>query len=252
MGKNNGQFTVLAEYYDRLNGADHKGYADFVKRVFELYGTGKENILLDLGCGTGAMTLELAKLGYDMIGADISPDMLSQASERAYDAEESILFLLQDMRSFELYGTVQGIVCANDGINYLTEKEDVLKCFSLIRNYLEPDSVFIFDVNSEYRFNEVFAKRDFFIDDGDVCMGWKSQMHKKSGICEFFLSVFTENEDGSYQRLNEIQREKLWTDDELDQMLTQSGLEKLAVFSGFDMKTAKENDEKRFYVVKRA
>lgn len=248
--KNDGQFTALAEYYDRLNGADHGAYAEYVRGVFNKFGSGNESLVLDLGCGTGALTLKLAEMGYDMIGADISPEMLSIASERAYDAEKSILYLLQDMRSFELYGTVDGIVCALDGINYLTEREDVVKCFKLVRNYLDPGALFLFDVNSEYRFKEVLAKRDYFLEDEDVYMGWKTVFHPKSGICNFFLTLFVKDGDGRYEKHEEVQTEKLWTDAELDEMLAESGLEKVAVYSGFDMKDATEKDEKRFYVVR--
>lgn len=248
--KDKGQFTALAEYYDRLNGADHDAYAKYVQQVFKKHGRGDESLVLDLGCGTGNLTLKLAEMGYDMIGADISPEMLMIASERAYDAEKSILYLMQDMRSFELYGTVSAVVCALDGINYLTEREDVVSCLKLVRNYLDPDGLFLFDVNSEYRFRQVLDGRDYFLEAEGVYMGWKSVFHKKSGICNFFLTLFSENEDGSYQKHEEIQTEKLWTDEELSEMIKESGLETVAVYSGFDMKVATENDEKRFYVVK--
>ena len=246
----NEQFTVLADYYDRLNGADYVKYADYVTEVFKRFGKGDESLILDLGCGTGSLTLELAERGYDMIGADISPEMLSVASERAYDAEKSILFLMQDMRSFELYGTVSGIVCALDGINYLTARQDVIKCFKLVRNYLDPGALFLFDVNSEHRFKEVLAKRDYFLEDEDVCLAWRSQYHSKSATCDFFLTVFEKGEDGRYERKDEVQTEKLWTDAELDEMIAESGLERVAVYSGFDMKDAREEDDKRFYVVR--
>ncbi len=244
------QFAVLAQYYDRLNGADYAEYADYVRRVFEKYGTGNESLLLDLGCGTGALTLKLAEMGYDMIGADISPEMLMIASERAYDAEKSILFLNQDMRSFELYGTVDGIVCALDGINYLQSRRDVLDCFKLVRNYLNPGALFMFDVNSEYRFKEVFAKRDFFLEDGGVYMGWRSRFDEKSGECDFLLTIFEKDGDGRYIKREEEQTEKLWTDAELTDIINESGLELIHVFSDFDMKEATDTDEKRFYVVK--
>ncbi|MBR2473746.1 MAG: class I SAM-dependent methyltransferase [Clostridia bacterium] len=246
----NGQFTALAEVYDRLNGADYKAYARYVQRVLEKYGSGSESLMLDLGCGTGSLTLALAELGYDMIGADISPEMLSIASERAYGAEKSILFLMQDMRDFELYGTVSGAVSALDGINYLTERKDVIKCFKLVRNYLDPGALFLFDVNSEYRFREVLSKRDYFLEDEGVCLGWRSDFDEKTGLCDFYLTVFEQGEDGRYVRRDETQTEKLWTDCEIEDMLTESGLEKVAVFSGFDMKKAEEKDEKRFYVVR--
>ena len=244
------QFTALAEYYDRLNGADYVTYAQYVRNVFEKYGTGEESLILDLGCGTGSLTLALAELGYDMIGADISTDMLTVALDRAYDENKSILYLNQDMRSFELYGTVDGIVCALDGINYLQTTDDVVKCFRLVRNYLNPGALFLFDVNSEYRFKEVFAKHDYFLEDYGVYMGWKNTYDEKSGVCEIDLTLFVENESGSYDKYEETQTEKLWTDTELEKILEMSGLELVEVFSGFDMQRAKKADEKRFYVVR--
>ncbi len=245
----NSQFTALAEYYDRLNGADYGLYAQYVKNVFEKYGTGKEELLLDLGCGTGSLTLSLSELGYDMIGADASPEMLSVALDRAYDANKSILYLNQDMRSFELYGTVDGIVCALDGINYLQSREDVLKCFKLVRNYLNPGALFMFDVNSEQRFKNL-GMRDYFLEDDGVYMGWRNDFDEKNGSLEMYLTLFIENGDGTYKKQEETQYEKLWKDEELAHIIKESGLETVAVFSDFDMKEAKERDEKRFYVVK--
>ncbi len=246
----NEQFTVLAEYYDRLNGADYKAYAEFVQRVFKRYGTGEQSLVLDLGCGTGSLTMALADLGYDMIGADISPEMLTVALDRAYDSGKSILYLNQDMREFELYGTVDGIVCALDGINYLQKREDVVKTFKLVRNYLNPGALFVFDVNSEYRFKEVLAKRDFFLEDKGVYMGWHSDFDEKSGVCSFDLTLFVENEDGTYTKHEEEQSEKLWTDAQLKQLIDEAGLELVDVFADFDMKKATKTDEKRFYVVR--
>ena len=245
-----GQFTALAEYYDRLNGADYEGYAEYVRRVFERYGSGEESLVLDLGCGTGSLTLALADKGYDMIGADISPEMLMIASERAYDAEKSILFLMQDMRSFELYGTVSAIVCALDGLSYLTSREDTLKCLKLVRNYLDPGGLLLFDVNSEYRFREVLAKRDYFLEEEGVCLGWRSEIDEERRTCDFMLTLFCQDEDGRYTRRDETQTEKIWTDGELCEMIAESGLDVVEVFSGFDMEKAKETDEKRFFVVR--
>lgn len=251
-----GQFTALSRVYDALNGADYKAYADYIQKVFSVYGRGGivseggERLLLDLACGTGRLTGELARRGYDMIGADISPDMLSEALSSASEEGLDILYLCQDMRSFELYGTVDAVVCALDGVNYLTEREDVLKCFRLVRNYLNPGALFLFDVNSEYRFREVLSKRDYFLEGDGMYLGWRSSFHPRSGLCDFYLTIFSEDEDGSgrYYKTEEIQTEKLWRDDELAHIIKEAGLETVKIFSGFDMKLPDEHSEKRYYV----
>ena len=246
--KKNKQFTVLAEYYDRLNGADYKAYADFLQKAFKKYGSGEESLLLDLACGTGRLTEELAVRGYDMIGADVSEEMLMLAMSRAYEKELGILYLKQDMRSFELYGTVDAVICSLDGISYLTDESDVKKCLRLVRNYLNPGALFIFDVNSEYRFKEILSKRDFFLDDGEVYLGWRSELDEKRSVCDFYLTFFIENGDGSYTKKEEIQSEKVFTRDGLCKLLSECGLEVLDVLGGFDMKEAKESDEKWYFV----
>ncbi len=242
------QFTALSRVYDELNGADYRAYARYIKKIFSVYGTGGERLLLDLACGTGKLTSELARDGFDMIGADISPDMLSEALAGALDEGLDILYLCQDMRCFELYGTVDAVICALDGVNYLTKREDVLDCFKLVRNYLNPGALFLFDVNSEYRFREVLSRRDYFLEGEGIYLGWRSSFHPKSGLCNFYLTIFKEDRDGRYIKSEEIQTEKLWEDGELAEIIAESGMELVDVFSGFDMKKPDKRSEKRYYV----
>ncbi len=244
--QNEMQFTAISAYYDRLNGADYKKYASFIEKAFKKHGSGKENLLLDLACGTGALTCELAGRGFDMIGADISIDMLNVARDRAYDSEFDVLWLCQDMREFELYGTVDGIVCSLDGVSYLSGRDEVIECFKLVRNYLNPGALFIFDINSEYRLRESFNGREYFIDDGDVCLGWHSEVN--GDFCDFYLTLFAKDEDGRYSKHSELQSERIWGREELKSVISESGLELVSVYSDFGMKEAKETDEKWYFV----
>ncbi len=244
--QNNQQFTEISAYYDRLNGANYKEYADFIQNAFKTHGSGKEELLLDLACGTGALTCELASRGYDMIGADISIEMLNIARDRAYDSELDILYLCQDMRSFELYGTVDGIICSLDGISYLHDKADVVKCLKLVRNYLNPNALFIFDVNSVHRFREILDGRDYFVDEDDVSLGWHSEINGDS--CDFFLTLFVKGEDGRYEKRSEEQSERIWELDDYRSMIADSGLELVDVYGNLDMDKLNETSEKWYFV----
>lgn len=243
------QFSELAEYYDRFNGADYGRYSDYVCNVMKKYGVKGSDPVLDLGCGTGSLTLALAKKGLDMIGIDISADMLSKACENAYGAQKSILYLMQDMRSFELYGTVDAIVCALDGISYLESREDVIKCLKLVRNYLNPGGVFLFDVNSVSRF-KALSKRDYFLEEDGAYLGWKSYMDEGNKYCDFALTLFIEDEDGRYVRKEEIQREMVLGMDEIISMLKEAGLEFCEVWSDTEFSRVKDDSEKWYFVAR--
>ena len=190
-----------------------------------------------------------------MIGADISPEMLNVAMDRAYDAEKQVLFLLQDMRSFELYGTVGAIVCALDGLNYLESEADVAKTMKLVENYLEYGGVFIFDVNTPWKFRNVFAKRDFFTEDGsgEVYMGWRSEWQESDSLCNFLITLFIKNEDGTYTLREEEQTERAWTADQLKRCIEQSGMELVAIHTDLSATdaTLADGEEKWYFVCRK-
>ena len=168
-------YEAISGAYDVLNSeTDYEAWADYIAEVFKRYGSGVESVL-DLGCGTGAMTFALHRRGYDMTGVDLSIDMLSVARDRSYDEEiDDILWLLQDMRSFELYGTVNAVVCCLDGINHLTGKGDISRCFATVHNYLDPDGLFVFDVNTPFKFESFYADNDYILEDDGVTVCWQN------------------------------------------------------------------------------
>ena len=130
-----GRYVIAADFYDSLNShVDYALWVDFIEAVFRRFSQKKPQLVLDLACGTGTITIELARRGYDMTGIDISVDMLSRAREKADAAGVDILWLCQDMRSFELYGTVDAAVSSCDSINYITDRRDVEKCLALLHN----------------------------------------------------------------------------------------------------------------------
>ena len=255
-------YGAIARVYDRLNAEiDYSAWADFVEACFARYLKEKPELLLDLACGTGSMTLELLRRGYDMIGVDASPDMLSVAWERADDARlEGALFLLQDMRSFELYGTVGAVTCCLDSLNYLLDEKDVKTTFATVHNYLDPDGLFLFDVNSLYKFKHVYGDNAYILEDelvdegGEaraIYCGWQNHFDEETGLCTFDLSLFEEREDGGYDRSDEQQTERCYTKEQLEALLKDTGFEVLGCFGGWDFSEPKQDCE-RYYFVARA
>lgn len=244
-------YEAISGAYDVLNSeTDYEAWADYIAEVFKRYGSGVESVL-DLGCGTGAMTFALHRRGYDMTGVDLSIDMLSVARDRCYDEEiDDILWLLQDMRSFELYGTVNAVVCCLDGINHLTGKGDISRCFGTVHNYLDPDGLFVFDVNTPFKFESFYADNDYILEDDGVTVCWQNHYDGERGVCEFYLSVFEEQEGGLWRRSDETVRERCYNRETLEAELTRAGFEVVGFFGGFDF-SAPAEDCQRWHIVAR-
>ncbi len=245
----NEQYSVISKYYELLNsGVDYNAYAEFIDRIIKEYGIEKTELVLDLACGTGKLTRILADKGYDMTGVDISPDMLSVAGEWENKKKQGILYLCQDMRDFELYGTVDACVCCLDSINYLMKASDIQRCFSLVHNYLVPDGIFIFDVNTPHRFTEGYALHDYILEDDDVLLAWQNFYNEKTRICDFVLSLFCRNEDGSYDRYDEEQRERMYSMRTLVQIIKKTGFELLDAYSDFAFSSISDKNDKWYFV----
>lgn len=243
----NSPYSALAECYDKLNAhIDYERWADFVVSELRAHGVPDGALMLDLGCGTGNMTIPLARRGYDMIGVDLSPEMLGAAMTK--QRELPILWLCQDMRSFELYGTVGAVVSCLDSINYLTGRTGLKRCFSLVHNYLDPNGIFLFDVNTPYKFAKVYGNEHYVMEAEGVYCGWKNDYDPKTGLCDFALSIFAEQEDGSYRRYDEWQRERCWPIKTLRSLLEDTGFELLNIVSDFEGKPLTDESERAYFL----
>ena len=252
-------YGAIFSIYDNINSnVEYGAWADFFEECFDRYLPCRPELVLDLACGTGSMTLELAKRGYDMIGVDGSSDMLNIAFDRKYDLElkNDVLFLLQDMREFELYGTVGAITCCLDSLNYLTGEGELDKVLSLVHNYLDPDGMFIFDVNTPHKFKSVYGQNTYVYDEDD-CGGdsfciWQNYFEEDTALCDFKLTVFEKDgESELYIRRDEEQCERCYFENEIISALERNNLELIGAYSDFDFTPSRETDE-RWYFVARA
>ena len=261
------EYNVIAGVYDKINsGVDYEKWADFIESLFNKYLSEKPELVLDLASGTGKMSLELAKRGYDMIGVDRSEEMLAAAADAVFDAiidrilpedGKRPLFLRQGMTDFELYGTVGATVCCLDSLNYLTGDGELSRCFSLVHNYLDPDGLFIFDMNTPYKFENIYGENAYVYDvdeenGGSFCI-WQNFYDKDTRLCDFLLTVFKEDEGGcgKYTRHDEEQRERCYSMDEIKTALETNGFELLGVYADYDASPI-ESDTHRWYFCARA
>ncbi|MBE6655393.1 MAG: methyltransferase domain-containing protein [Ruminococcaceae bacterium] len=220
-------YEALAPFYAELNGdVAYERMAKYVQKSFSKYYSGEVKDVLDLGCGSGNMTFPLLSLGYSMIGVDASENMLAEA--RAQKKGDDVLWLCQDMRSFELYGTVEGAVCTLDCINHLLKQKDVLSCFSLVHNYLVPNGIFVFDVNSPYKFKNVYGENTYVLESESAFCVWQNFFDEKSGRCHFAVDLFEEM-NGLYSRRSADREEQMYTERKIRAMLAQTGFSVISV-----------------------
>lgn len=247
-------YDLIAPLYDRVNGdIDYVEWADFIENIIKReYKAGNPELVLDLGCGTGKMTIELAKRGYDMTGVDYSVEMLDIARENAISegVADKMLWLCQDIREFELYGTVDAVVSCLDTINHLTSPSDVSECFSLVHNYLIPDGLFIFDINGKYKFENIYANQSYVMEDEESFCVWQNFYNPQSRLCDFYITLFEDNGDGSYTRYDEEQRERMYTLRSIKKLLADNGLEFIGAYADFDFTEGTDSSE-RIYVAAR-
>lgn len=217
-------YTDFACVYDTLmDNTPYEQWCEQVTAILQRYGITRD-LVLDLGCGTGTLTELLAKKGYDMIGVDVSGEMLERAIEKREKSGLPILYLLQDMREFELYGTVKAVVSVCDSLNYLLEDEDVVETFRLVNNYLDPEGLFIFDFNTVHKYRDVIGDTTIAENRDECSFIWENFYHEEERINEYEVTFFVK-EGGLFRRFEETHYQKGYTAEEMKAFLEEAGLE---------------------------
>ena len=244
-------YSGFAKVYDLfMDNIPYEEWTDYVKGLLAEKGV-TEGILLDLGCGTGSVTELLAKDGFDMIGIDNSEEMLDIAMEKRYESGLDILYLLQDMREFELYGTVRGVVSICDSMNYILDDEDLLDVFKLVHNYLDNDGIFIFDMNTMYKYREILADNTFAEDREESSFIWENFYDEEEEINQYDLSLFVQEEDGRYRKYEETHLQRAYEQETVEELIKESGLELLHVYDAFTRELPAEDSQRIYFVCRR-
>lgn len=244
-------YTSFASVYDTfMDNIPYEEWTEYLINILKEYGV-NDGLVLDLGCGTGNMTELLAKAGYDMIGVDNAEEMLEIAMEKRAESGHDILYLLQDMREFELYGTVKAIVSICDSVNYITEEEDLLEVFRLANNYLDPKGVFVFDFNTVHKYRDVFGSQTIAEDREECSFIWDNYYYEEEQINEYELSLFIREEDSDlYRKYQETHFQKAYDLETIKRLIEQSGLEYITAYDAFT-KNPPTAESERIYVIAR-
>lgn len=224
-------YAAFADYYDALTqNVAYPERADYFCRLLRHLGH-SPGLTLDLACGTGSLTLELARRGIDIYGVDASPEMLSVAQQKAAECEKNILFLCQDMRSLDLFGTVNTVLCTLDSINHLTEISDLRSAFGRVSLFLEPGGYFVFDVNTIYKHQSILNHEIFVYDTDSVYCVWQNRYDPAGGnhLVEISLDFF-EQQGQMYRRDSERFLERAYPMEVLRECLEQAGLTWVACY----------------------
>ncbi|MEG1742491.1 MAG: class I SAM-dependent methyltransferase, partial [Acetivibrio sp.] len=190
-------YTSFARVYDTfMDNIPYEEWADYLQEILKREKV-ENGLVLDLGCGTGTLTEILASRGFDMIGVDNSVDMLEIAMEKKEQSGQDILYLLQDMRTFELYGTVGAVVSICDSLNYILEETELEQVFRLVNNYLDPGGVFIFDFNTVYKYKEILGEQTIAENREECSFIWDNYYSETEQINEYELKLFLLEKDAN-------------------------------------------------------
>jgi len=245
------QYAILASYYDRImEDIDYEAWCDFYEACFARNGAAPKKIL-DLACGTGSITVPLAKRGYAMTGLDLSAEMLALAQEKSDEAGVRIRLSEQNIALFGAGGSFDAAICSFDGVNYLTSPRDVQSCFSCVADELSDGGLFIFDISTPYKYENILADNAFVYEYDDLFLTWQNYFSKKSGLCDFYLTFFVKDEKNAWRRFDETQRQRKYTPERLEKMLAQAGLSVVRKVSGIGFEPLEETSDRCFFICKK-
>lgn len=236
-------YRDFARVYDFLmkRDVDYEKWADYIENLFDMYGA-NPSLVCDVACGTGNITIPLARRGYDMTGVDISEDMLNVAREKSEGLD--ILLLNQSMTKIDLYGTMGAFLCMIDGINYCLSPKSLLKFFTKIKTcFMDKGAPFIFDISSEYKLSRVIGSNTFVHSEPDVFYTWQNRYIENKKLSDMLLTFFVK-ENGSYSRFEERHLQRAWSVEEITYLLKKAGFARVDTYGELSFDKPKENEER--------
>lgn len=246
-----GAYSDFARFYDKLQkDVPYGEIAALIHSFINKYGSEHE-VIAELACGTGSLSMELAKLGYDVYGIDLSQDMLNEAFEKKYDSGmENLTYLCQDMTELDLYGAADAIVCVLDSINHLGSFEEVEKTFERASMFVCEGGLFIFDVNTLYKHRKILGDNAFNFDMEGLFCCWQNELRDDDGV-NIYLDFFEEESDGRYSRYSENFTEMYFELSDMEKSLLKNNFDIIGIYDGFSENPVKKDSQRALYVCRK-
>lgn len=236
--------------YDRLmRDVDYKARTEYLLRLFKKYGK-TPTLLLDLACGTGGFSNQMALKGIEVIGVDISEDMLGVARENSAELKTDVLYLCQDAAELDLFGTVDGAICCMDSLNHITDIRKLNKVIENVSLFLEKDCLFIFDINTPYKHENILGDNTFVIEDENIFCVWQNEYDDKNKLTNIKLDFFVE-QDGVYDRYSEDFDEKAYSIEEIEEIAKKHYFDIVGVFDDMSENPLQKNSERVIFVLRK-
>ena len=243
-------YTSFAQVYDLfMDNVPYEEWGAFLQEQLAAHGI-EDGVVLELGCGTGRMTRIMAAYGYDMIGVDNAIDMLSLAMAKE-EADSGILYLLQDMQELSLNGTVRAIYSVCDCMNYILEEEGLLQVFCHVREFLDENGIFLFDMNTPYKYRELLAENTFAENRSEGSFIWENFYDDKEQINEYDLTLFIRNEDGLFEKYEETHYQRSYEMEQVRSLLEKAGLTLLGIYDAYTDSPLMEESERAMFIAKK-
>ncbi len=240
----------FAYLYDELmNDFDYKAWYEYIESIFDKYNKRPVDIL-EMACGTGSLSYYIGKEGYKLTCFDLSEEMLSIAYDKLRRFK-NVKILRQDMTSFSINKKFDSVISICDSINYILDKDNLLKTFSNVYNHLKDDGIFIFDINSYYKLKYIIGNNTFVEDRDNIFYTWQNNYDDEDDICDFYLTFFYSEDHENFVRFDEEHHEKAYKIDEVQGLLKKAGFDQVDVYDAFTFKSPGDKSQRINFVARK-
>lgn len=243
-------YDIFARFYDLLTeNVEYGKRAGYYCGLLSSCGEQK-GILLDLACGTGTLSVEFAKKGYDVIGVDSSVGMLNIARQKCCEAGHDVLLLCQQAEELDLYGTVDYAVCALDSINHLPGAGKIQAAFDKVSLFMNKGGAFVFDVNTVYKHKNILANNSFIYDFDEVFCAWQNTLNDDMSV-DISLDFFSPGKNGLWERSYEEFTEYAYPLEEIEKMLRKSGFSVIGIYDDLTKNPVRPESERAVFLARK-